>query len=92
MAQGWKASGGGHAVFLHVLPGAVPAQVLVLEARGKNRGGAYKGQDGVSSRCCTPPNVRDWPAGKWGEVHDVWTVERLLGEWPETYCARLFID
>ena len=94
VAQGWRANGSGHAVFLHVQPSAIPAQILILEARGQTdaNGGPLKGQDGVSSRCCTPPNVRDWPADKWGEVHDVWTVERLLSEWPETYCARLFID
>jgi hypothetical protein len=92
VAQGWRANGSGHAVFLHVLPSARPAQVLVLEARGKNTGGAYKGQDGVSSRCCSPPNVRDWPEGKWGEVSDVWTVERLLGEFPECYAARLEVS
>ncbi len=89
VAQGWRANGSGHAVFLHVLPEAKPSQILILEARGKNTGGAYKGQDGASSRCCSPPNVRDWPEGKWGAVVDVWTVERLLGEWPELYVALL---
>lgn len=93
VTQGWVTEGKfkGHGVFLHVLPGARPSQILVLEARGQTdaNGGPLKGQDGVSSRCCTPPNVRDWPAGKWGEVVDVWTVERLLATWQECYVARL---
>ena len=92
--QGWTAMGGGHAVFLHVLPSARPAQILVLEARGQTdaNGGPLKGQDGASSRCCTPPNVRDWPDGKWGEVHTVLTVADLLATWPECYVSNLILE
>jgi len=91
--QGWTAKGGGHAVFLHVMDQAVPSQILVLEARGQTdaNGGPLKGQDGVSSRCCTPPNVRDWPAGKWGEVHRTLDVDYLLSKWPECFVAKLLI-
>jgi hypothetical protein len=93
VAQGWAKSGGGHAVFLHVLPGAKPSQILILEARGQTNaaGGPYKGQDGASSRCCTPPNVRDWPAGRWAEVHRVLDVDYLLSKWPECHVAKLLI-
>jgi hypothetical protein len=93
VAQGWTQKGGGHAVFLHVLPSAKPAQILVLEARGQTdaNGGPLKGQDGASSRCCTPPNVRDWVDGKWGEVVKVYTVDELLGIWPELFVSKLAV-
>ena len=95
VTQGWTKPGQfkGHGVFLNVQPGAVPSQILVLESRGQTdaNGGPLKGQDGASSRCCTPPNVRDWPAGKWGEVVDTLTVADLLEIWQECYVSRLLI-
>lgn len=97
VAQGWVDSDGdgdvdgddhgGHSLFLRVLSNG---RIITLEARGRARGGALAGQNGVGSRCLTTRNARDWPRGRMAaDGVQTLTEADLLKTWPELYVARL---
>jgi hypothetical protein len=96
VAQGWVDSDGdgdvdeddrgGHALLLYVLPNG---RIVTLEARGRNKGGARDGQDGVGSRCCTPRNARDWEPNSWGDFTSSFSEANLLKTWPLLFVAKL---
>ena len=76
----------GHGFFIYVL---ADGGILILESRGKARGGSLGGQNGVGSRCCTPRNARDWTPGQWPSKRTPYSMVKFQGTWADLWVSKL---
>lgn len=88
VCQGYRANGSGHCFLLLCIG---PDDYVMLEANGQAsaNGGPWRGLDGVGSRCCSPPNARDWPVKQFPANTRPMSSSDVEAPYVGIWCSRL---